>query len=393
MKKLITVAILISLIGVSGCSFVMKEYDARNEKKLAELDEQNKALTSKVRTLEHKVPQLNQHIKDLQTDNQKLRKDLSDIDTKISTIDTEKIESEELEGDTSLSSTPAPKPEVKETEKPFTLSETEEAPTEEDNGKPQVQAPKSKLTPEAQKIMEMMQQGEGSTSTTAETNEEEVPVPTPEATQPTTTESTPPAEEAGSKSELTPDAEKIMAMAKKKMGIEDTTTEETSAEPEAMTETAVTPEPEPTPEPTPKVETSTTPEEAAPKSELTPEAKKLIAMARGEEYVPEGKEAQKTQPSQTAAKQVAFKPVKLKVLGGTGSLSKAKKMAKKLEGMGYKAKTVSLAPRSNFERNTVYYSPGFKDTAEELKKELGGKTITKALSWKSEFDIIVVEAE
>jgi adenylylsulfate kinase-like enzyme len=82
--------------------------------------------------------------------------------------------------------------------------------------------------------------------------------------------------------------------------------------------------------------------------------------------------------------------VKLKVLSGTGKLFSAQKMTKTLYDMGYKAEKMDMAPRSNFTQDTVYYSKGHKDAAENIKKNLGSDTVIKPLSWNSVFDVIVV---
>jgi hypothetical protein len=82
--------------------------------------------------------------------------------------------------------------------------------------------------------------------------------------------------------------------------------------------------------------------------------------------------------------------LRIKVLSGDGDLSSSKKMTKKLRNMGYKITLAGYAPRSNFLRNTVYFSPKFQNEAKRLVLTLGGNTIQKPLSWTSVFDLIVV---
>jgi outer membrane murein-binding lipoprotein Lpp len=434
MKKLVMFALLIALAGTSGCSFLMKEYDDRNERKLAQISEENRSLVSKVRNLERKVPELNRQIREISSENDMLKRQVSTIDKKLAGADIEEIESIDMESE---EPTPVSEPE----EDMFSLSEDDEnAPP-----KPAVQAPKSKMTPAAAKIMEMAQK-KGATLEQETPESEPTPTPTPQPEpQPAPAVK---AKEAAPKSKLTPDAERIMALAKQKAG----TAEQEKPEPEPAA--APAPKPQPEPQPTPAVKT----EEAAPKSKLTPEAEEIMAMAKlkmggAEEAKPEPKPVPKpepkpapkpepkpepapeptakpvkkpavakdkltpearrilemargeklspeetkpkasTAPSASAMKKAAPSAVKIKVLSGTGNIASARNMANALDRMGYKSDSVALAPRSNFEENTVYYAKGFQTTAEEIKKKLGSRTIIKPLSWNSEFDIIVVSAE
>ena len=82
--------------------------------------------------------------------------------------------------------------------------------------------------------------------------------------------------------------------------------------------------------------------------------------------------------------------VKIKVLAGEGNIASASAMAKRIKKMGYKVKLVDLAERSNFDVNTVYYVPNQAVTAEEIVKQLGGSAITKPLTWKSVYGLIIV---
>jgi outer membrane murein-binding lipoprotein Lpp len=396
MNRLVMVALIIALTGIYGCSFLMKEYDDRNERKLAELSEENRDLTSKVRELERKVPEMNQQIRDIGAENERLKQEVSSMKGGLSEEDAQGAKTAAAKP---VMPSPAQKPETKEPKDPFALSETEETAPQ----RPAVQAPKSQLTPEAAKIMEMAKMK------AAPEAESSVPVPKPEPKPepaPTPKPSPAPApepaptvkaEEAAPKSQLTPDAERIMAMARQKLGMGETTATEPqeAAEPEAKAEpeamVAPKPEPvrapEPATKPAPAPVAKPAPEPSADTSKLTPEAQRLIAMARGEEVSAEKTEAQ------ASVKKAAASSVKLKVLSGTGNIASGHKMSKTLKELGYEAETVAMAPRSNFKQNTVYYSKGFKDTAEDIKSELGGDTIIKPLSWNSKFEIIVVAAE
>lgn len=80
----------------------------------------------------------------------------------------------------------------------------------------------------------------------------------------------------------------------------------------------------------------------------------------------------------------------IKVLNGNGIRYAAKKMAKKLNKMGYDIELIDNAPRFNFSQNTVFFGSEFHDEAKLLVSRLGGSSISKPLSWSSIFDIIVV---
>jgi hypothetical protein len=81
---------------------------------------------------------------------------------------------------------------------------------------------------------------------------------------------------------------------------------------------------------------------------------------------------------------------KVKVLSGDGNILSAKKMAGRLEQMGYSIKIIGYAPRSNFSNSTVYFAPKFRDEGRRLLTKLGPKAILKPLTWSSIFDLIVV---
>mgnify|MGYP003960308893 FL=1 len=90
---------------------------------------------------------------------------------------------------------------------------------------------------------------------------------------------------------------------------------------------------------------------------------------------------------------VLKKPVgnlKIKVLGGGGSLNSANRMAGRLREMGYGIERIQMAPTSNFSKDTVFYKKGFENEAEDLVARIGGNAISKALTWESIFDLILV---
>jgi hypothetical protein len=99
-------------------------------------------------------------------------------------------------------------------------------------------------------------------------------------------------------------------------------------------------------------------------------------------------EVAKTSIAKVAKKSIA--DIKIKVLNGNGNIVSAKRMEKKIVAMGYEVERVDDAPRFTFKTNTIYYADCCKDDAEELARKLGGRTITKSLTWNSIFDIIAV---
>ena len=85
-----------------------------------------------------------------------------------------------------------------------------------------------------------------------------------------------------------------------------------------------------------------------------------------------------------------LKSIRLKVLSGNGKMSSAKKMAGRLTKLGYKVEVIGMATTPDYATDTVYYKPGFEKKAADMAKKLGGRTLTKPISWSSVFDIIVV---
>ena len=79
---------------------------------------------------------------------------------------------------------------------------------------------------------------------------------------------------------------------------------------------------------------------------------------------------------------------RIKVLWGNGKPASAKKLAAKINSLGYKVEKTGTAARQNYKSNMVYYSKDAKPTARKLAKRL--KAEAKPLTWKSEFNILVV---
>jgi len=94
--------------------------------------------------------------------------------------------------------------------------------------------------------------------------------------------------------------------------------------------------------------------------------------------------------SPAAKKQAGLKSIRLKVLSGDGKIDSARQMAKRIASMGYKVENVGMADNSDYPTVTVYFAPKYNKEAKALAKKLGKETITKPLSWKSVFNIIVV---
>ena len=94
--------------------------------------------------------------------------------------------------------------------------------------------------------------------------------------------------------------------------------------------------------------------------------------------------------SPAAKKQAGLKSIRIKVLSGDGKIDSARQMAKRVTSMGYKVETVGMADNSDHPANTIYFAPKYNQEAKTLAKKLGKETITKPLSWKSVFSIIVV---
>jgi seryl-tRNA synthetase len=94
--------------------------------------------------------------------------------------------------------------------------------------------------------------------------------------------------------------------------------------------------------------------------------------------------------SPAGKKQSGLKSIRIKVLSGDGKIDSARQMAKRVASMGYKVESVGMADNSDYPASTVYFAPKYNKEAKTLAKKLGKETITKPLSWKSVFSIIVV---
>jgi regulator of replication initiation timing len=82
--------------------------------------------------------------------------------------------------------------------------------------------------------------------------------------------------------------------------------------------------------------------------------------------------------------------IKIKVLSGNGDIGSAKKMARRLEEMGYQVSQVDFATRSNFEKDTVFFSKSAEEEAKRLVSSLGSNTTMREITWSSSYEIIVV---
>lgn len=97
-------------------------------------------------------------------------------------------------------------------------------------------------------------------------------------------------------------------------------------------------------------------------------------------------------PAQSESKTAGLKTTKsktrIKVLWGNGKPASAKKMAAKITSLGYKVEKTGTAVRQNYKTNMVYYSKDAKPAAQKLARQL--KAEAKPLTWKSDFNILVV---
>ncbi len=113
------------------------------------------------------------------------------------------------------------------------------------------------------------------------------------------------------------------------------------------------------------------------------------AAAIKSETITEKQSAQKAEAAAVAGKEAAAK-LRIKVLSGDGKLASARKMARVIEKSGLKVEIVDLAPRSNFNADTVYYTVDAEKEAKEIAQSLGEKTQLKQMTWSSAFNIIAV---
>ena len=84
------------------------------------------------------------------------------------------------------------------------------------------------------------------------------------------------------------------------------------------------------------------------------------------------------------------KVLKLKVLHGGTNAASAKEVAEKLKKLGYSVGIIGTAPRSNFDKTTIYFAQDYKKEAQQVAAQLGGGVIIKPLTWDSVFHMIVV---
>jgi hypothetical protein len=84
------------------------------------------------------------------------------------------------------------------------------------------------------------------------------------------------------------------------------------------------------------------------------------------------------------------KQPRIEVLSGDGNNSSANNMAARLRTLGYRVESVRMAKRSDYPVTTVYYAAKYRDEAKKLASQLGQEAITKPLTWKSVFGILVV---
>ena len=94
--------------------------------------------------------------------------------------------------------------------------------------------------------------------------------------------------------------------------------------------------------------------------------------------------------SPAAKKPIGLKSIRVKVLSGDGKIASAKKMSKRMTSMGYKVESIGMADHTDYPAHTIYFASKYNKEAKALAKKLGKETITKPLTWKSVFHLIVV---
>ena len=95
--------------------------------------------------------------------------------------------------------------------------------------------------------------------------------------------------------------------------------------------------------------------------------------------------------SKAPAPSTATAKARIKVLSGDGQVSSAKQLSAKVSSLGYKVDMVGKADRSTFRGTTVYYMESVKADALKIGKALNATA--RPLTWKSEFNIIVVSGK
>lgn len=99
---------------------------------------------------------------------------------------------------------------------------------------------------------------------------------------------------------------------------------------------------------------------------------------------------EKSAPVSTKPEEKIDRKPKIKVLIGNRRRASAEKLAVQLKHLGYKVDRIDEAPRSNFQKLTIYYKNGFKPRAKKIGRKLEMDFIDKKLSWESQFDLILV---
>ncbi|MHB8771834.1 MAG: LytR C-terminal domain-containing protein [Syntrophales bacterium] len=84
------------------------------------------------------------------------------------------------------------------------------------------------------------------------------------------------------------------------------------------------------------------------------------------------------------------KQLLIKVLAGNGKIAAAHRLAKKLEGLGYRIEATDLARRWDYKVTTIFYGPGNKNDAAAMAKRLGKGVIIKPRTWRSVYNLLVV---
>jgi vacuolar-type H+-ATPase subunit I/STV1 len=120
------------------------------------------------------------------------------------------------------------------------------------------------------------------------------------------------------------------------------------------------------------------------KNTLLEENERLKSAALVKEETPVEKQVDKPAPT------AAVKKLRIKVLAGSGELSAARKLSKKLTQLGYKVERMDVAPKAKFKSDTVFFARDRQKEARELAGRLGGGTVIKPLTWSSIFDVIIV---
>lgn len=82
----------------------------------------------------------------------------------------------------------------------------------------------------------------------------------------------------------------------------------------------------------------------------------------------------------------------IKVLSGTGKRASARKMALRLSKLGYRVDRIDLASRKTYKQNVVFFRESYREAAAKLAARIGGGTVAKPMTWRSQYGIIVVSA-